>query len=72
MVLSNYIVQQARMYIQTRFPAHGDQFDELMQTCRYEVVPDPTESKLFITSISCVTHLIYGRPKRRSMQGSIV
>jgi uncharacterized protein len=46
LVLSQYIVLQARIHIQTRFPAHSDRFDELLQACRYELVPDPTREQV--------------------------
>jgi putative PIN family toxin of toxin-antitoxin system len=45
-VLSNYIIQQATRRFRMRFPAYLDRFDELMQTCQYELVPDPTRAQV--------------------------
>jgi len=42
LVLSEYILQQARMHIRRLFPNHEDQFDRFLQTCDYDLVDDPT------------------------------
>jgi len=46
LVLSNYILQQARAHIQSRFPDYSDQFDDLLQACRYELVADATREQV--------------------------
>ena len=46
LVLSEYVIQQARRHIQTRFPAYIDQFDELLQFSRYELVADPSKEQV--------------------------
>ena len=46
LVLSPYILQQAHRRIQERFPAYLDQFDEVLQACQYELVPDPDKKQV--------------------------
>ena len=42
LVLSDYVIQQALTLIQARFPIFSEQFDDLLQACRYELIADPT------------------------------
>jgi predicted nucleic acid-binding protein len=42
LVLSDYVILQARTHIRRRFPNHVDQFDRFLQACEYELVADPT------------------------------
>ena len=46
LVLSEYIMQQARSHIQRRFPNQADQFDRFLQACEYELVADPTPEQV--------------------------
>ena len=46
LVLSEYIIQQARKHIQVRFPTYSDQFDEFLGVCRYELVAGPTREQV--------------------------
>jgi len=46
LVLSEYIVQQARKHIRVRFPVYSDLFDELLGACRYELAADPTREQV--------------------------
>ena len=46
LVLSEYILQQARTHIRRRFPNHADQFDKFLQACEYELVADPTPEQV--------------------------
>lgn len=46
LVLSEYVLQQARSHIQRRFPDHVDQFDKFLQACEYELVADPTREQV--------------------------
>jgi predicted nucleic acid-binding protein len=46
LVLSEYVIQQARRRIQARFPAYIDQFDGLLQSSRYELVADPSKEQV--------------------------
>ena len=46
LVLSEFIIQQARRRIQTRFPTYLKQFDEFLRTCRYELVANPTREQI--------------------------
>ena len=51
LVLSEYIVQQARKHIWVRFPAYSDMFDEFLGACRYGLIADPTLGILHNISI---------------------
>jgi hypothetical protein len=46
LVLSEYIVQQARKHIRARFHVYSDMFDELLGACRYELAADPTREQV--------------------------
>jgi putative PIN family toxin of toxin-antitoxin system len=46
LVLSEYILQQARTHIRRRFPNHEVQFDRFLQACEYELVADPTREQV--------------------------
>ena len=46
LVLSEYILQQARTHIRRRFPNHVDQFDKFLQVCEFELVADPTQEQV--------------------------
>jgi predicted nucleic acid-binding protein len=46
LVVSEYVIQQARRHIQSRFPSYGDQFDEFLKACQYELVDDPTKEEV--------------------------
>jgi len=46
LVLSEYILQQARTHIQRRFSNQADQFDKFLQACEYELVADPTPEQV--------------------------
>ena len=46
LVLSEYIIEQARRHIRRRFPNHVGQFDMLLHTCDYELVADPTREQV--------------------------
>jgi predicted nucleic acid-binding protein len=46
LVLSDYIIQPACTHIHARFTAYSDQFDDLLQACRYELVADPTREQI--------------------------
>lgn len=43
LVLSNYILRQARRHIQARFPAYIEPFNGVLQACRYELIADPSK-----------------------------
>jgi len=42
LVLSPYVIRQARRRIAQRFPEFLDMFDEFLFRCPYELVPDPS------------------------------
>ena len=46
LVLSEYVLQQARTHIRRRFPNHADQFDRFLQACEYELVADPAQEQV--------------------------
>lgn len=46
LVLSEYILRQARGHIRRRFPAYIDQFGAVLQACQYELVPDRTREQV--------------------------
>ncbi len=46
LVLSDYVLQQARMHIRRIFTNHEDQFDTFLQSCEYELVDDPTQEQV--------------------------
>jgi len=46
LVMSEYILQQARAHIYRRFPNHVDQFEKFLQSCEFELVSDPTQEQV--------------------------
>lgn len=46
LVLSGYVIEQARMHIQRRFPAYKEAFEVLLQTCPHELVADPDREQV--------------------------
>jgi len=42
LVLSNYILRQARRHIQARFPAYIEPFNGVLHACHYELIADPS------------------------------
>ncbi len=46
LVLSPYVIRQARRRIAQRFPEFLDGFDEFLLRCPYELVPDPTPEEV--------------------------
>jgi uncharacterized protein len=46
LVLSEYILEQARGHIKSRFPGYSGQFGDLLQACRFELVDDPTREQV--------------------------
>lgn len=46
LVLSQYVINQARRNIERHFPAHLDQFEEILESSRYELVNDPTPEQI--------------------------
>lgn len=46
LVLSPYVIRQARRRIAQRFPEFLEEFDEFLFRCPYELVPDPTPEEV--------------------------
>ncbi len=46
LVLSPYVIRQARRRIAQRFPEFLAEFDEFLFRCPYELVPDPTPEEV--------------------------
>lgn len=46
LVLSEYVLHQARTHIHKRFPQQADLFDQFLQSCDFELVPDPSQEEV--------------------------
>lgn len=46
LVLNEYVIRQARLHIQRRFPAYREQFDAYLQICSHELAGDPTPEQV--------------------------
>ena len=46
LVLSPYIINEARRHVKRRFPDHVAEFEEILELCGYEEVPDPTREQV--------------------------
>ncbi len=46
LVLCDYVLRQARMRIQNRFPMYCDRFDDLVLSFHHEMVADPTREQV--------------------------
>lgn len=46
LVLSEYIVRQASLHVQRRFPAHSERFGAFLLNCPYERAAEPTREQV--------------------------
>jgi predicted nucleic acid-binding protein len=46
LVLSEYVIRQARSHIQRRFPDQINLFDQFLQVCDHELAADPTREEV--------------------------
>ena len=46
LVLSEYVLEQTRFHINRRFPAYLESYNEFLNSCQYELSPDPTREQV--------------------------
>ncbi|MEW5872450.1 MAG: PIN domain-containing protein [Chloroflexota bacterium] len=46
LVLSEFVIQQARLHFQKRFSAYSAQFDAFLQICPHELAPGPNQDQV--------------------------
>jgi predicted nucleic acid-binding protein len=50
LVLSEYVINQARRHLDGRFPAYLEQFEEFLQASGYEKIKDPQKEDLLLNA----------------------